>query len=174
VRHFYDSQQKTEIIRTGANKMKKAETAPQTAAKSSTGFSADERAAMKERARELKAEERNSKDREAGLKDLLDKVAEMPEPDRSMATKIHEIVQSSAPHLMPKTWYGMPAYANKDGKVVCFFKAASKFGVRYAELGFNEPATLDDGAMWPTVFAIIALGEAEEARITALVKKATQ
>jgi uncharacterized protein YdhG (YjbR/CyaY superfamily) len=136
------------------------------------GFTEAERAAMKERAKELKAEARANKNRAAGESDLLAKVAEMPEPDRSMATRLHEIVTASAPELAPKTWYGMPAYANKDGKVVCFFTAASKFGSRYATFGFNDDANLDDGAMWPTSFALKELTAAAEERISALVKKA--
>jgi len=131
----------------------------------------DERAAMKERAKEMKAEARANKDRAAGEKDLLEKIAEMPEPERAMAARLHEIVTASAPELMPKTWYGMPAYA-RDGKVVCFFQSAQKFGSRYATLGFNDTANLDEGAMWPTAFALKELTAAEEARIRALVKKA--
>jgi uncharacterized protein YdhG (YjbR/CyaY superfamily) len=139
--------------------------------KKDAGFTAEEKAAMKERARELKAEERASKDRAAGESDLLAKIAEMPEPERSMATRLHEIITSSAPDLMPKTWYGMPAYA-RDGKVVCFFQSAQKFNSRYATLGFSDEANLDEGAMWPTSFALLELTPAEEARIAALVKKA--
>jgi len=139
--------------------------------KKSKGFTAEEKAAMKERAKELKAEERANKDRAAGEKDLLEKIAEMREPDRSMAERIHAIVTDSAPHLMPKTWYGMPAYA-KDGNVICFFQSAQKFNARYATLGFNDRAKLDDGAMWPTAFALTELTATEEARIAALVKKA--
>lgn len=135
------------------------------------GFTAEERAAMKERARELKAEERMNKDRAEGEKALLAKIAEMPEPDRSMAERIHAIITASAPVLAPKTWYGMPAYA-RDGKIVCFFQSAAKFNARYATFGFNDTANLDEGAMWPTSFALIALTPAEEAKITALVKKA--
>jgi uncharacterized protein YdhG (YjbR/CyaY superfamily) len=138
----------------------------------SKGFTDEEKAAMKERAKELKAEERASKDRAAGESDLLAKIAAMPEPDRSMAKKIHEIVKASAPELMPKTWYGMPAYANKDGKVVCFFTPASKFNVRYATFGFNEDANLDEGNMWATSFALAKITAAEETKIIALVKKA--
>jgi uncharacterized protein YdhG (YjbR/CyaY superfamily) len=138
------------------------------------GFSAEEKAAMKERARELKAEERASKDREAGERDLLAKVAEMPEPDRRMAKRLHEIITTTAPDLMPKTWYGMPAYANKEGKIVCFFTAASKFNSRYATFGFNDVANLDEGAMWPASFALKELTPAEEAKIAALVKKAVR
>ncbi len=135
------------------------------------GFSDDERAAMKERAKELKAEARMDKDRAEGERALLAKITEMPEPDRSMAERIHAIVTASAPALMPKTWYGMPAYAS-DGKIVCFFQGADKFKARYATLGFNDAANLDDGAMWPTAFALQELTEADEARIAELVKKA--
>ena len=137
----------------------------------SSGLTAEEQAAMKERIKELKAEERASKNRAAGESDLLAKIAEMAEPDRAMATRIHEIVSETAPHLWPKTWYGMPAYA-KDGKVICFFQAASKFDVRYATFGFQPDASLDDGNMWPASFALIELSPAEEAKIAALVKKA--
>lgn len=139
--------------------------------KKDTGFSAEEQAAMKERARELKAEARADKDRAEGEKALLEKIAGMPEPDRSMALRIHEIIKVSAPALMPKTWYGMPAYA-RDGKIVCFFQAAQKFNTRYATFGFNDSASLDEGAMWPVAFALKELTAAEEARISALVKKA--
>ena len=139
--------------------------------RTSQGFTNAEKAAMKERAKELKAEERASKDRAAGESDLLAKIAEMPEPDRSMATRLHAIVKASAPALSPKTWYGMPAYA-RDDKVVCFFTPASKFNARYATLGFNDTANLDEGAMWPTAFALKELTAAEEERIGALVKKA--
>ena len=140
----------------------------------SKGFTAEEKAAMKERARELKAEERASKNKAEGERDLLAAVAAMPEPDRSMASRLHEIVTASAPDLSPKTWYGMPAYANKDGKVVCFFTAASKFNSRYATFGFNDDANLDQGNMWPTSFALKELTSAEEAKIAALVKKAVR
>ncbi len=136
--------------------------------KTSKGFTAEERAAMKERAREQKAEEA----KEDGEKALLAKIAEMPEPDRGMAKRLHAIIKATAPALSPKTWYGMPAYANTDGKVVCFFTAASKFKERYATFGFNASANLDEGAMWPTSFALKELTAAEEARIGALVKKA--
>ena len=138
---------------------------------SAKGFTADEKAAMKERARELKAEERASKDRAAGEQDLLAKVAEMPAPDRAMAERIHAIVTASAPDLTPKTWYGMPAYA-RDGKIVCFFQAADKFKARYATFGFNEDAHLDDGSMWPTSWALTKLTAADEKRIAELVKRA--
>ena len=135
-------------------------------------FADEERAAMKERAKELKAEARANKNKAEGESDLLAKIAEMPEPDRAMATRLHEIVKASAPALSPKTWYGMPAYANQDGKIVCFFTPASKFNARYATFGFNDVATLDDGAMWPVSFALKELTAAEEAKIIALVKKA--
>ena len=137
----------------------------------SKGFTDAERAAMKERAQELKAEGRRGKSKAAGESDLLAKIAEMPEPDRGMAKRLHALITASAPALSPKTWYGMPAYA-KDGKVVCFFQSAAKFKSRYATLGFNDTASLDDGAMWPTSFALKELTAAEEARIGALVKKA--
>ena len=141
------------------------------AKKDTSTFTAEERAAMRERARELRAEARAKKSREEGERDLRAKIAEMPEPDRAMAERIHEIVQAAAPDLMPKTWYGMPAYA-KDGKVICFFQGAAKFEARYATFGFNDTASLDHGAMWPTSFALKELTPAGEARITALVKKA--
>jgi uncharacterized protein YdhG (YjbR/CyaY superfamily) len=136
--------------------------------KSAKGLTAEERAALKERLKEEKAE----REGKAAESDVLAKIAEMPEPDRSMAKRIHEIVKASAPSLSPKTWYGMPAYANKDGKVVCFFTAASKFNSRYATFGFNDDANLDEGAMWPASFALKQLTAAEEAKIAALVKKA--
>jgi uncharacterized protein YdhG (YjbR/CyaY superfamily) len=135
--------------------------------KTSKGFTAEERAAMKERAQELKAEAR----RADGESALLAKIAEMPEPDRSMAERLHAIVKASAPALSPKTWYGMPAYA-KDGKVVCYFQSAEKFKSRYATLGFSDEANLDEGAMWPTSFALKKLTAAEEKRIGGLVNKA--
>jgi uncharacterized protein YdhG (YjbR/CyaY superfamily) len=140
-------------------------------AKKDKGFTAEEQAAMKERAKELKAEARADRDREAGEKDLLAKIAEMPEPDRGMAERLHEIVKASAPTLSPKTWYGMPAYA-REGKIVCFFQSAEKFNARYATLGFSDQAHLDEGAMWPTSFALKELTPAEEKKIIALVKKA--
>jgi uncharacterized protein YdhG (YjbR/CyaY superfamily) len=155
---------------------KPARKGTQKSAKSTTakskGFTAEERAAMKERARELKAESRRKKSREDGERDVLAKIAEMPKADRAMAKKIHAIVTASAPALMPKTWYGMPAYANEDGQVVCYFTSADKFKERYATLGFNATANLDKGAMWPTSFALKELTAAEEAKIAALVKKA--
>jgi uncharacterized protein YdhG (YjbR/CyaY superfamily) len=141
-------------------------------AKKSEGFTAEERAAMKERAKELKAEERANKNRAAGESAVLAKIAEMQGPDRAMAERLHEIVKASAPELSPKTWYGMPAYADKDGKVVCHFQSAEKFNTRYATLGFSDKANLDEGAMWPTSFALKELTGAEEARIGALVERA--
>src|ERR671912_1440586 len=140
-------------------------------AKKSKGFTDEERAAMKERAKELKAEERANKNRAAGESAVLAKIAEMPEPDRAMAERLHAIVKASAPALSPKTWYGMPAYA-KGGKVVCFFQSAQKFQSRYATFGFSDEANLDEGAMWPTSFALKGLSAAEEAKIGALVKRA--
>jgi uncharacterized protein YdhG (YjbR/CyaY superfamily) len=137
--------------------------------KRSKGFSDEEKAAMKERAKELKAEALKAD----GESDVLAKIAELKGSDRAMAKRIHEIIKDSAPALSPKTWYGMPAYANKDGKIVCFFTAASKFKSRYATFGFNDDANLDEGAMWPTSFALKKLTSAEEARIAALVKKAS-
>jgi uncharacterized protein YdhG (YjbR/CyaY superfamily) len=136
--------------------------------KAPKGFTAEERAAMKERAQELKAEARRADAEEA----LLEKIAEMPEPDRTMGTRLHAIVKASAPALTPKTWYGMPAYAKKDGKIVCFFQSADKFGSRYATFGFSDEANLDEGAMWPTSFALKELTVAAEKKIGALVKKA--
>jgi len=138
------------------------------AKKASQGFTAEERAAMKERAQELKAARAGKAD---GERDLLAKIAEMPGPDRAMAERLHAIVKASAPALSPRTWYGMPAYA-RDGKVVCFFQSAQKFKTRYATLGFSDAANLDEGAMWPTSFALAKLTAAEEARIGALAKKA--
>ena len=135
--------------------------------KSAKSFTAEERAAMKERARELKA----SKNKADWESDVLAKIAEMPEPDRVMAERLHALIKATAPALTPKTWYGMPAYA-KDDKVVCFFKSADKFKSRYATLGFEEAANLDDGAMWPTSFALKKLTAADEAKIRALVRKA--
>jgi len=135
------------------------------------GFSDFEKAAMKDRARELKAEQKMNSDRAAGEKAVLERVAKMPEADRSLAKRIHQIVTETAPELMPRTWYGMPAYA-KNGKVLCFFQDAKKFETRYSSLGFSDVANLDDGSMWPTSFALKKLTAAEEARIAALVKKA--
>ncbi len=128
---------------------------------------------MKERAKELKAEERANKNNAEGESDVLAKIAEMPEPERALAERLHEIIKASAPVLSPKTWYGMPAYA-KDGKIVCFFQSAQKFNTRYATLGFSDTANLDEGAMWPTAFALKELTATEEARIISLVKKAVR
>ena len=161
-------------------RFKSANVGKQAAAKSTTaigkeskGFTDEERAAMKERAQELKAEARRGPgaDKTDGESAVLAKIAEMPEPDRAMAERLHAIIKASAPALSPKTWYGMPAYA-KDGKVVCFFQSAQKFNARYATVGFSDTANLDEGAMWPTSFALKELTAAEEARISALVKKA--
>jgi len=139
----------------------------------SAGFTAEERAAMKEHAQELKtAARRGPRAAEADAEsDVLAKIAEMPEPDRGLGERLHAIIKASAPALSPRTWYGMPAYA-KDGKVVCFFQSAQKFKARYATLGFSDAANLDDGAMWPTAFALTELTAADEARIGALVTKA--
>jgi hypothetical protein len=141
--------------------------------KASKGFTEEERAAMKERAQELKAAARGGPraGKARGESDVLAKIAEMPEADRAMAERLHAIIKASAPALSPRTWYGMPAYA-KDGKVVCFFQSAQKFKARYATLGFSDGANLDEGAMWPTSFALKELTAAEEAKIGALVKKA--
>jgi uncharacterized protein YdhG (YjbR/CyaY superfamily) len=139
--------------------------------KKSKGFTDEERAAMKERAQELKAEARASKNKAEGERDVLAKIAEMPKSDRDIAKRLHAIIKASAPALSPKTWYGMPAYA-KDGKVVCYFQSAQKFKSRYATLGFSDEAGLDEGAMWPTSFALKELTAAEEAKIGALVQKA--
>jgi uncharacterized protein YdhG (YjbR/CyaY superfamily) len=139
-------------------------------ARKSKGFTDDERAAMQDRARELKAEARRGAAAD-GEAEVLARIAEMPAPDRAMATRLHAIIKASAPTLSPKTWYGMPAYA-RAGKVVCFFQSAQKFKSRYATLGFSDQARLDDGAMWPTSFALKALTGAEEARIVALLKRA--
>jgi uncharacterized protein YdhG (YjbR/CyaY superfamily) len=141
--------------------------------KKSKGFTDEERAAMAERARELKAAARRGSraNKADGENDVLAKIAEMQEPDRAMAERIHAIIKATAPTLSPRTWYGMPAY-EKDGNVLCFFQSAQKFKARYATLGFSDKANLDDGHMWPTAFAIRELSPAEEARIGALVKKA--
>ena len=145
--------------------------AKRTSASSSEGFTADERAAMKARARELKAEARANKNRADGERDLQAAIAEMKGKDRAMAKRIHAIVTAVSPDLWPKTWYGMPAYA-KDGKVVCFFQSAQKFKSRYATFGFSDEANLDEGAMWPTSFALMELTAADEAKIAKLVKRA--
>ena len=141
--------------------------------KTSKRFTDEERLAMKERAREVKAEARRGPraDKADGEGDVLAKIAEMQEPDRALAERLHAIIKAGAPALSPRTWYGMPAYA-KDGKVVCFFQSAEKFKTRYATFGFSDKADLDDGAMWPTSFALKELTATEEARISALVKKA--
>jgi uncharacterized protein YdhG (YjbR/CyaY superfamily) len=145
-------------------------TAKTTSRTKAAGFSDFEKAAMKERAAELKAESR----RADGEKALLAKIAEMPEPDHSMAERLHAIITTSAPALSPKTWYGMPAYANKEGKVVCYFTPASKFDSRYATFGFDDDANLDQGTMWPTSWALTKLTAADEKKIGALVKKAVR
>jgi len=144
-----------------------------TSAKTYDGFTDEERGAMKERAQELKAAtRRGARGAKAdGESDVLEKIAEMPESDRAIAERLHAIIKASAPELSPKTWYGMPAYA-KDGKVVCFFQSSHKFKTRYATFGFNDSASLDEGTMWPTAFALTKLTAADEARISALVKKA--
>ena len=144
-----------------------------TTSKASEGLSGEGRAAMKERAQELKAEARRGPRaaKTDGESDVLAKIAEMPEPDRAMAERLHAIIKASAPDLSPRTWYGMPAYA-RDGNVVCFFQSADKFKARYATLGFSDKANLDDGAMWPTSYALKKLTGDDEARIAALVKKA--
>jgi uncharacterized protein YdhG (YjbR/CyaY superfamily) len=136
------------------------------------GFTAEEKAAMKERAKELKAEARADRDKAAGERDVLAKIVEMPEPDHAIAERLHAIVKASAPDLSPKTWYGMPAYANKNGKVVCFFQSGQKYDSRYSTFGFQDAANLDEGAMWPTSFALTKLTAADEKRIAALVKRA--
>jgi uncharacterized protein YdhG (YjbR/CyaY superfamily) len=142
------------------------------AAKMATGFTDEERAAMKERARELKNEARAGKKKADGESAVLAKIAEMPKADRALGERLHAIVRTSAPSLAPKLWYGMPAYANQDGKVVCFFQAASKFKTRYATFAFTDAANLDDGTMWPTAFALKELTAADEAKVAALVQKA--
>jgi hypothetical protein len=150
--------------------------APKTdAQKSATkgkGFTDEEKAAMKERAKELKAEARASKDKAAGEKAVIDKIAEMEEPERSMVERLHAIITTSAPNLSPKLWYGMPSYANKDGKIVCFYQSAKKFDTRYATLGFNDTANLDEGNLWPVAYGLKELTATEEAKIAALVKQA--
>jgi uncharacterized protein YdhG (YjbR/CyaY superfamily) len=153
--------------------MKKAEAVAQstTVNKKSKGFTGEERAAMKERAKELKAEARAKQDKVDGESDVLAKIAEMLEPDRTIAKRLHEIVKVSAPDLAPKTWYGMPAYA-KDGKIVCFFQSAQKFNTRYPTFGFNDTANLDEGDLWPVAFALKELTATVEAKISTLVKKA--
>jgi uncharacterized protein YdhG (YjbR/CyaY superfamily) len=138
----------------------------------SDGFSEAERVAMRERAQELKAQGRSGQKKADNERAVLDAIAEMPDADRSLAERIHALVTANAPGLLPKTWYGMPAYANADGKVVCFFKAAAKFEGRYAVLGFEDAATLDEGPMWPVVFAIVEWTPAVEKKVGAMVKTA--
>ncbi|HEX5369314.1 MAG TPA: DUF1801 domain-containing protein [Dehalococcoidia bacterium] len=156
--------------KTGTQKTAQSPAAPK---QKPDGFSAEERAAMKERARELKTESRRGarSSKADGEGEVLAKIAEMEGPDRALAERLHALIKASAPTLSPRTWYGMPAYA-RDGKVVCFFQAAQKFNTRYSTLGFSDTANLDDGGMWPTAFALKELTDAEEARITALVKQA--
>ncbi|MGY1715595.1 iron chaperone [Geodermatophilus sp. SYSU D01106] len=139
----------------------------------STGFSAEERAAMRERAAELRAEGRKGAKKADGLTAVLDRIAEMAPEDRALAERVHVVVTTHAPHLAPKTWYGMPAYTNAEGKVVVFFQDAGKFGTRYSTLGFNDAATLDDGDLWPVSFALRAWGPAVEERVVGLVRTAT-
>ena len=138
----------------------------------SGGFSAAERAAMKERAEELKAQGRSGQKKADNERAVLDAIAAMPDADRALAERIHALVNANAPGLLSKTWYGMPAYANADGKVVCFFQGAAKFGARYATMGFNDAATLDDNAMWPVSFAIVEWTPAVEKKVVALIKAA--
>jgi uncharacterized protein YdhG (YjbR/CyaY superfamily) len=156
-------------MRTKKDTQKAAKTTA-TSTKKSKGFTTEERAAIKERARELKAEARKAD----GEREVLAKIAEMKGPDRAMAQRLHAIITANAPSLSPKTWYGMPAYANKDGKVVCFFQSKLKFNTRYATLGFSDEANLDAGAMWPTYFALKEVTATEEKKIGALVKKAVK
>jgi uncharacterized protein YdhG (YjbR/CyaY superfamily) len=158
----------SQAAKKGTHKSVKSATA---IGKTSKGFTDEERAAMKARAQELKAETRANKNKADGESDVLAKIGAMQELDRAMAKRLHAIIKASAPALSPKTWYGMPAYA-KDGKVVCFFQSAQKFNTRYATFGFSDTAKLDEGAMWPVAFALKELTAAEEARISALVKKA--
>jgi uncharacterized protein YdhG (YjbR/CyaY superfamily) len=156
--------------RKAAKGTKKSTRKPTATPKKSQGLSAEERAALKETVQERRAAERGENDERA----LLAKIAEMSASDRGIAKRLHALVKSSAPSLSPKTWYGMPAYADKDGKVVCYFTPADKFKSRYATFGFNDSARLDDGAMWPTAFALKELTAADEAKIGALVKKAVR
>ncbi|HZA03329.1 MAG TPA: DUF1801 domain-containing protein [Propionibacteriaceae bacterium] len=153
---------------------KTSDKSKQQASTSEEGFTAEERSAMKQRAAELRAAKRRGSAAEkaaAEARDVLAKIAELPESDRAMAERLHRIITAAVPDLAPKLWYGMPAYA-KDGKMLCFFQSSEKFKTRYAELGFSDHAKLDDGAFWPVAYAVTELGEAEEAQITALVKKA--
>lgn len=167
------SEKKAPAKRTGAKGTPKSDTSAP--GKAPEGFTDEERAAMRERAREVKAAARRGPRAEKadGEADLLAKIAEMPEPDRTMAERLHAIIKAGAPALTPRTWYGMPAYA-RDGEVVCFFQSARKFKTRYATFGFSDKATLDDGDMWPTAFALKELTAAGEARIVELVKNATR
>ena len=157
--------------RKAAKKSKKT-SAKRTTGTAYKGFSAEERAAMKERARELKAEERWKKDRAAGEKAVLDKIATMPGPDRTMANRLHAVIKAAAPDLSPKTWYGMPAYANEDGKVVVFFQDSGKFSYRYSTLGFQDAANLDDGDLWPVAYALQKWSPVVEKKVVELVKAA--
>jgi uncharacterized protein YdhG (YjbR/CyaY superfamily) len=143
-------------------------------AKASQGLTAEEKAAVRNRTQELRAEARTSKSKAEGESAVLVAIAAMSEPDRVMAERLHALITATAPVLAPKTWYGMPAYANKDGKIICFFQAAEKFKARYATFGFNDSAHLDDGAMWPIAFALKELTAADEARIAALVQQAVR
>jgi hypothetical protein len=157
--------------------MKKAEKPAQATAtkgKKPTRFTDVEKAAMQQRAKELKADERGKKARADGESEVRAAIAEMQESDRAMATRLHEIVTAASPDLSPKTWYGMPAYVNKEGKIICFFQPAQKFKTRYATFGFNDSAHLDDGNFWPVAYALHKLTAADEAKITALVKKAVK
>jgi uncharacterized protein YdhG (YjbR/CyaY superfamily) len=158
-------------VRTTSTKKSTQRSSTTATGKASKGFSGEERAAIKERAKELKAEARANQEKAAGERDVLAKFAEMQGSDRTIAKRLHAIIKASAPSLSPKTWYGMPAYA-RDGKIVCFFTPAQKFNSRYATFGFNDAANLDDGAMWPVSFALKEVTAAEEAKISALVKKA--
>jgi hypothetical protein len=158
--------------KSAAKKTQKSVKSNATAGKKSTSFTDEEKAAMRDRAAELKAEARMSKNKAEGENAALAAIAAMKEPDRSMAKRLHAIIKAAAPSLSAKTWYGMPAYA-KDDKVVCFFQSAQKFKSRYATLGFSDAAKLDDGALWPVAFALKELNATEEAKISALVKKAT-
>lgn len=163
-----NTREENPVAKTAEKDTKKSVKSASENGKKAKGFTAEERAAMKERAAELKAAARA----EEGEKSLLEKIAEMPEPERALAQRLHEIIRSNAPALEPKTWYGMPAYANKDGKIVCFYQPAPKFGTRYGTLGFNDSANLDDGELWPVAYAVKSLDAAGEAKIAALVKKA--
>ncbi len=155
-------------MKTGKSTPKKSTKKTAAGSKKYAGLSAEEIAAMKETLKERKTQATRAE----GEKALLDKIAEMPEPDRGMARRIHAIISTTAPSLSPKTWYGMPAYADQDGKAVCFFQSADKFKARYATFGFNDNAKLDEGSMWPTSFALKELTASDEAKIAALVKKA--